>query len=134
LTLKSFTAISKPKSAERTPKVKISLSEARDIINNWKKVPLPVKVSFRGCGVGLLLRGRVLGFERDLVAVGVEGTVNFFIPLASDDFDLEDTAEAPEDLRAEAMSRTVRILTYTLPSGAEVYFYELWADVDLKAE
>ncbi len=119
----------------------LSRSEAMDLINNWARESLPVKVVlFAGRpAMTLSLRGEAWPLEvgavrvMDSVRVGVEGIAEFLISLSGGVFDLEDTTEAPEDLRKEAAGRTVRCLTCTLPSGITIYLYELWATTNIAA-
>jgi hypothetical protein len=112
----------------------ISLPEVMDLIKSWERDSLPIKVflSKEKPAIALLVRAAVWPLEEAGIRVGVEGVTELFISLEGGVFDLEDAAEAPEHLREEVASRTVRCLTCALPSDITVYLYELWAAEELK--
>src|SRR5260370_6881016 len=99
----------------------LSRSDAIDLINNWVSASLPIKVVLlsKRPTITLLLRGEAwpvaIGDRRaeDCFRVGVEGLGECIVSLADAVFELEDSVDAPQDLREEAAARTVPSLTCT---------------------
>jgi hypothetical protein len=110
----------------------LSQSESMDLINNWIRDALPIKLVLfgRSPATTLVLRGEAWPLEEPRVALrlGDEGVFEFFLSLREATFELEDSADAPEDLRKEAMGRHLRCLTCKLlETDTIIYLYELWA-------
>jgi len=109
-----------------------SIPEVKAIVRNWANNSVPIKLVLIDPVSAFTLNLRAEAWplpdsESLAIRLGVEGISELILSLDGARFDLEDSTEAPSDLRAEAMGRTVRCLTCVLGTGMTAYFYELWA-------
>jgi len=112
--------------------MKSSLSEVLSILSSWQSNSLPVKAALLKPGFPgfrLVVARGVVSVEGSTVSISDSSGTELRLPLAEATmFDLKPSTDFPEDLRDEAMSRTVLSLVCRLPDGMMVFLYELWAN------
>jgi hypothetical protein len=105
-----------------------SLSEVLNILSSWESNSLSVKAAlFVGRGRVVVQRGAITVKGSTVEIRDSSGTELRLSLSEATILDFKDSVDLPEDVREEAMARTLSSFFFRFPDGMTLILLELWA-------